>query len=389
MKNISILGSTGSIGMNALDVIKSNPSQFNVVALSAGRNITLLKEQIELFKPKVVSVIDYACARVLENIIGPACRTEILYGSDGYQEMASLKEADIVISSMVGSAGLLPTIRAIEAGKDIALANKEIMVMAGAIVVKKAEMNGVRILPIDSEHSAIFQCLSGNRHSEIRRIILTASGGPFLKTSSQELINITPAQALKHPSWNMGAKISIDSASMMNKGLELIEAKWFFSVDIDRIEILIHPQSIIHSMVEYVDGAVIAQLGVPDMRIPIAYALSYPERLHRSEPSLDLPQIGHLEFFMPDFEKFPNLRLAYTAGRIGGTLPVVLNAANEVAVELFLKESLRFTDMPKMIEEVMSSHHTKETPDIEDILAADRWAREKAYIITERMSTGF
>jgi 1-deoxy-D-xylulose-5-phosphate reductoisomerase len=389
MKNISILGSTGSIGMNALDVIKDNPSQFRVVALSAGRNITLLKEQIEQYKPKIVSVIDCEHARVLENILGPACKTEILSGPDGYQEMASLKEADIVISSMVGSAGLLPTIRAIEAGKDIALANKEIMVMAGDIIVKKAEMKGVRILPVDSEHSAIFQCISGNRHCDIRRIILTASGGPFLKISSEELIKVTPAQALKHPNWNMGSKISIDSASMMNKGLELIEAKWFFSVDIERIEIQIHPQSIIHSMVEYIDGAVIAQLGVPDMRLPIAYALSYPERLRRSEPSLDLAKVGRFEFFIPDFEKFPNLRLAYTAGRIGGTLPAVLNAANEVAVELFLKESLRFTDMPKMIEEVMSSHRTKESPDIEDILAADRWARGKAYIISERMCTEF
>lgn len=385
MKNISILGSTGSIGVNALDVIKGNPSRFRVVALSACQNITLLSKQIEQFKPRIVSVIDREHAQELEKIVDPVEGTDILYGSEGYREVATIKEAEMVISAMVGSAGLLPTIEALEAGKDIALANKETMVMAGDIVLKKAKKKGVKILPIDSEHSAIFQCLSGHRHADMHRIILTASGGPFLNLSRDELADIKPVQALRHPNWQMGPKITIDSASMMNKGLEVIEAKWFFSVDIDCIEVLIHPQSIIHSMVEYVDGSVIAQLGVPDMRIPIAYALSYPERLHHSEPFLDLRKVGRLEFFSPDFDKYPNLRLAYEAGRAGGTMPAVLNAANEVVVQSFLKELIRFTDMPGIIEEVLSCHQRKESPTVEDILESDRWARERANIIAERI----
>jgi len=385
MKNISILGSTGSIGVNALDVIKDHPSRFTVVALSACRNISLLKEQIEYFRPKIVSVIDRDHAGKLKRIVNTSCKTKILSGPEGYREVASLGAADMVISSMVGSAGLLPTIQAIEAGKDIALANKEAMVMAGDIVVKKAALKGVNILPVDSEHSAIFQCLSGNRRADVRRIILTASGGPFLHASREELMNVRPAQALKHPNWNMGPKITIDSASMMNKGLEVIEAKWFFSVEIDQIDVQIHPQSIIHSMVEYVDGSVIAQLGIPDMRIPIAYALSYPERITRREPYLDLPKVGRFEFIEPDFEKFPNLKLAFIAGEKGGTMPAVLNASNEVAVDAFLRESIRFTDMPGIIEEVLSSHQMKEASDIEDILEADRWARERANKLVERM----
>jgi 1-deoxy-D-xylulose-5-phosphate reductoisomerase len=386
MKNISILGSTGSIGVNALDVIKSNPSRFRVVALSACRNISLLNTQIRQFRPKVVSVVDEEHARKLEKIIDPAAETQILFGSDGYREVAAIKEATMVVSAMVGSAGLIPTMEALEAGKDIALANKETMVMAGDIIVKNAKKRGVNILPVDSEHSAIFQCLSGNRHADINRIILTASGGPFLNMAQDELANVKPEHALRHPNWQMGPKITIDSASMMNKGLEVIEAKHFFSVDIDRIEVQIHPQSIIHSMVEYVDGSVIAQLGVPDMRIPIAYALSYPERLRRSGPFLDLLKVGRFDFFCPDLKKFPSLKLAYDAGRAGGTMPAVLNAANEVAVTLFLKEAVRFTDMPKLIGEVLSCHQMKGTPDIHDILEADRWARERANKIAERMS---
>jgi len=260
------------------------------------------------------------------------------------------------------------------------------MVMAGDIITKIAQKKGVRILPVDSEHSAIFQCLSGHRHRDIRRIILTASGGPFLNLSWDELTNVKPAQALKHPNWNMGPKVTIDSASMMNKGLEAIEAKWFFSIDIDRIEVQIHPQSIIHSMVEYIDGAVIAQLGMPDMRIPIAYALSYPERLPCSDHFLDMLKVGRLDFFSPDLEKFPNLKLAYEAGRAGGTMPSVLNAANEIAVESFLKELIRFTDMPKVIEHVLSSHQMKTAPTIEEILDADLWARRSANTIVERMN---
>ena len=386
MKNISILGSTGSIGVNALDVIKSNPSRFRVVALSACRNISLLNTQIRQFRPKVVSVVDKEHARKLEKIIDPAAETQILFGPDGYREVAAIKEATMVVSAMVGSAGLIPTMEALEAGKDIALANKETMVMAGDIIVKNAKKRGVNVLPVDSEHSAIFQCLSGNRHADINRIILTASGGPFLNMAQDELANVKPEHALRHPNWQMGPKITIDSASMMNKGLEVIEAKHFFSVDIDRIEVQIHPQSIIHSMVEYIDGSVIAQLGVPDMRIPIAYALSYPERLRRSGPFLDLLKVGRFDFFCPDLKKFPSLKLAYDAGRAGGTMPAVLNAANEVAVTLFLKEAVRFTDMPKLIGEVLSCHQMKGTPDIHDILEADRWARERANKIAERMS---
>jgi len=386
MKNISILGSTGSIGVNALDVITSNPSSFRVVALSAKENTFLLKKQIERFKPNIVAVIDSKHAQELENMIDPELTTEILFGSDGYREVATLKEADMVISAMVGSAGLIPTMEAIDAGKDIALANKETMVMAGDIITRKAQKKGVRILPVDSEHSAIFQCLSGHRHRDIRRIILTASGGPFLNLSWEELTKVKPAQALKHPNWNMGPKVTVDSASMMNKGLEVIEAKWFFSIDIDRIEVQIHPQSIIHSMVEYIDGAVIAQLGMPDMRIPIAYALSYPERLPCSDHLLDILKVGRLDFFSPDLEKFPNLKLAYEAGKAGGTMPSVLNAANEIAVESFLKELIRFTDMPKVIELVLSSHQMKTAPTIDEILDADLWARKSANTIVERMN---
>jgi 1-deoxy-D-xylulose-5-phosphate reductoisomerase len=295
------------------------------------------------------------------------------------------READMVVSAMVGSAGLIPTMEAIEAGKDIALANKEVMVMAGSLVVERAREKGVKILPIDSEHSAIFQCITGHSGSDIRRIILTASGGPFFLLSKEKLADVKPADALKHPSWRMGRKITVDSASMMNKGLEVIEARWLFSVDIERIEVHIHPQSIIHSMVEYCDGSVIAQLSVPDMRIPIAYALSFPDRLVRPEPFLDLLKVGVFEFFRPDMEKFPNLRLAYEAGKAGGTMPAVLNAANEEAVQAFLDSTLRFGDISHVIQEALSCHQRKESPDLGEILEADLWARGIAKKTIERM----
>lgn len=385
MKHISILGSTGSIGVNALNVIKEHPSRFRVVALSAYRNVALLKEQVEKFKPRIVSVIDKDHARELEKMIGTGAATDVLFGPDGYREVATIKEANMVISAMVGSAGLIPTLQALEAGKDMALANKETMVMAGDMVVNRARSNGVCIFPVDSEHSAIFQCLAGHRHEDIKRIILTASGGPFLNTERNELVHVTPEQALHHPNWRMGPKITIDSASMMNKGLEVIEAQYFFNVAIDCVDVQIHPQSIVHSMVEFVDGSVIAQLGIPDMKIPIAYALSYPERAHSKGPFLDLTRIGRLEFFSPDLEKFPNLELAYKAGRRGGTLPAVLNAANEMAVDSFLKRRIRFTDMPKVIKQVLSDHQTKDAMTIENILEADRWARERANSVVERI----
>ena len=385
MKNISILGSTGSIGVNVLDVIWNNPDRFRVVALAAHKNVGLLAEQIEKFKPKVVSVIDEKHAAKLKNIIKSARGTEIVHGARGYRDVACIEEADMVVSAMVGSAGLIPTMEAIEAGKDIALANKEVMVMAGSLVVERARKKGVKILPIDSEHSAIFQCIAGHRGSDIRRIILTASGGPFFHLSKEELADVKPADALKHPSWQMGQKVTVDSASMMNKGLEVIEARWFFSVDIDRIEVHIHPQSVIHSMVEYCDGSVIAQLSVPDMRIPIAYALSFPERLARPGPFLDLLKVGVFEFFRPDMEKFPNLRLAYEAGKAGGTMPAVLNAANEAAVEAFLENSLRFTDIGDVVKEVLSCHLGKEHPGLGEIMEADLWARDIAKKIIERI----
>ena len=385
MKNVTILGSTGSIGVNALDVIRNNPSRFRVIALAAGRNVDLLKDQIEEFRPRVVSVIDEAHARKLKAMLPSSPGAEILSGDEGYREVAAVREANTVLSAMVGAAGLIPTIEAIEAGKDIALANKETMVMAGNIIVEKASEKGIKVLPVDSEHGAIFQCLVGHRRKDIRRIILTASGGPFLHLSREELRGVKPAQALKHPNWQMGGKITIDSASLMNKGLEVIEAKWFFDVPIERIQVQIHPQSIVHSLVEYIDGSVIAGLGVPDMKISIAYALSFPERIDRPEPSLDLVKIGALEFLEPDFERFPSLKLAYDAGKIGGTMPAVLNAANEVVVEAFREEKVKFTDMPEIIERVLSSHQPKLSPSLGEVLEADSWARDEATNQVDRL----
>lgn len=386
MKNISILGSTGSIGVNALDVIGNNPDRFNVVALSACTNIGLLAQQIEKFRPQVVSVIDEVHAQELKKIINPSIGIGILFGEDGYREVASIKDAHMVISSMVGSAGLMPTIEAIEAGKDIALANKEVMVMAGALVVDIAREKNVQILPVDSEHSAIFQCITGQRAGDIKRIILTASGGPFFHLSKEALAGVKPADALKHPCWNMGRKITIDSATMMNKGLEIIEARWLFHVDMENIEVHIHPQSVIHSMVEFVDGSIMAQLSIPDMRIPIAYALSFPERIINPGPSLDLFKVGVFEFFQPDMEKFPNLSIAIKAGKAGGTMPAVMNAANEVAVDAFLEERIRFTDISKLIEEVLSCHQAKESPTLGEIIEADRWARNYTEKSIERIN---
>jgi 1-deoxy-D-xylulose-5-phosphate reductoisomerase len=292
----------------------------------------------------------------------------------------------MVISAMVGSAGLMPTMEAIEAGKDIALANKEVMVMAGPLVVEKAREKNVRILPVDSEHSAIFQCITGQRAEDIKRIILTASGGPFFHFSKKELAGVKPADALKHPSWKMGRKITIDSATMMNKGLEIIEARWLFHVDLENIEVHIHPQSMIHSMVEFIDGSIMAQLSIPDMRIPIAYALSFPERIFNPGASLDLFKVGVLEFYRPDEEKFPNLQLAYKAGKAGGTMPAVMNAANEVAVHAFLEERIGFTDISKLIEEALSCHQKKEVPTLGEIMDADRWARNCASKSIERIN---
>jgi 1-deoxy-D-xylulose-5-phosphate reductoisomerase len=378
MKRISLLGSTGSIGVSTLDVVGAHPDQFAVTALAAGRNITLMKRQIERFRPRLAAMIDEEHAGELRRLLGPASVTDVLSGPEGYRETAAAADADMVVSAMVGAAGLLPTLDAIEAGKDIALANKETLVMAGHVVLRKASERGVKIIPVDSEHSAIFQCLQGNRREDVRRIILTASGGPFLHASMEELAKVTIAQALRHPNWTMGKKITIDSATMMNKGLEVIEAGWLFGLSGEAIDVLIHPQSIVHSLVEYRDGSVIAQMGVPDMRLPIAYALSYPNRLNRDEETLDLRKVGTLTFLHPDPVRFPALRLAYEAAKTGGTMPAVLNGANESAVTAFIAEQIRFDRIVTVVQEVLSRHRGQADPGIDAILAADRWAREEA-----------
>jgi len=377
MKRISILGSTGSIGVSTLDVVGAHPGEFTVSALAGGRNIVLLKQQIERFRPRLVAVIDEAHARDLRTLLG-AATPGILCGPEGYREAAAVEGTDMVVSAMVGAAGLLPTLDAIAAGRDIALANKETLVMAGGIVLNNAAQKGVAIIPVDSEHSAIFQCLQGHNREDLRRIILTASGGPFLHASAEGLAEVTPAQALRHPNWAMGKKITIDSATMMNKGLEVIEASWLFGLPVSKIDVLIHPQSIIHSLVEYRDGSVIAQLGVPDMRVPIAYALSYPRRMIRGDAGLDLVNVGALTFFKPDPVRFPSLRLAYAAAETGGTMPAVLNAANEVAVTAFIDEEIGFNDICHVVDQVLSRHRVRVEPRIGEILDADREAREEA-----------
>jgi 1-deoxy-D-xylulose-5-phosphate reductoisomerase len=388
MKNISVLGATGSIGTSTLDVIRRNQTQFSVTALSAGRNLPLLKNQIDEFGPKVVSVIDKRHADELREMLGRSCETEILFGIEGYREAATLREVDMVVSAIVGAAGLVPTVDAIEAGKDIALANKETMVMAGKLVVEKASSRGVKIIPVDSEHSAIFQCISGHNKKDIRRIILTASGGPFFKLDRDKLSDVTPDDALKHPKWDMGNKITIDSATMMNKGLEVIEAKWLFGVDIERIEIIVHPQSIVHSMVEYIDGSLIGQLGLPDMRGPISYALFYPEREGVVEPALNLAEVEKLEFFPPDFDMFPSIGLAYEAAKKGGVMPAVLNASNEVAVAAFLSREIRFTEIPRVVEKTLDFNIPSDPESLEDVLMADEWGRSKAQKIIEDIKKG-
>lgn len=386
MKKLSILGSTGSIGVSSLDVVSKNKMHCCVVGLAAGRNVDLLKTQIEQFCPRVAAVMDETHAVRLKQLLSPGCQTEILWGPAGYREVARVSEAEMVISAMVGFAGLVPTLEALDAGKHVALANKETLVTAGHLVVEKAREKNVRIMPVDSEHSAVFQCLSGQREQDVRRIILTASGGPFRTFSKAQLERVTPADALKHPNWEMGRKITIDSASMMNKGLEIIEAKWLFGLDIDRIDVLVHPQSVIHSMVEFVDGSVIGQLGIPDMRIPIAYALSFPSRMPNHGAFLDFLRATPLEFFPPDPDRFPCLKLAIDAGRTGGTMPVVLNGANEAAVEAFLQGKIKFTQLPVVISETLSRHHWLSSPGLEEILSTDRWSRQEADNIIKEIS---
>ncbi len=382
MKVISLLGSTGSIGTNTLRVTGGYSDSFRVVGLSAGKNVPVLADQVEAIHPEVVSSRDEQTCGELQKILRqrnyPMSSTRFVHGVEGSIEVSCHPDAELVVSAITGAAGLIPTYRALESGKSIALANKETLVMAGRLMMAKARERKVEILPVDSEHNAIHQCLRGGRRNEVRRLILTASGGPFRKTPKKKFRSITREEALRHPTWLMGKKITIDSATLMNKGLEVIEASLLFGVSPDEVDVAIHPQSIVHSMVEFVDGSVLAQLGVTDMRIPIQYALTYPERWNCTLPSLDIHKLSRLEFSEPDLDKFQCLSLAYRALRAGGTAPAVLNAANEVVVEAFLNDGIRFDEIPKIIESVLDAHQQQEASTLEDILKADEWARREA-----------
>lgn len=376
-KRVSILGSTGSIGKSTLAVIGKYPDRFKVVALAAGGNIDLLERQVRAFRPRIAAVVsEKAAAELRPRLSG--MDVDVLSGVEGMISAAAAEEADMTVSAIVGTAGLVPTMAAIKAGKDVALANKEALVTAGEVVTAACREAGVALFPVDSEHSAIFQCLNAGAVKDIRRLILTASGGPFRNASKEDLERVTPAEALKHPNWNMGRKITIDSATLMNKGLEVIEARWLFGIGPERINVLIHPQSIVHSMVEYQDGSVVAQLGMPDMRGPIAYALSYPERLEGASPSLDLAKIGTLTFQEPDLSRFPCLSYAYEALKTGGTMPAVVSAANEAAVKHFLEGDIGFMDIPRVIRMTMDAHQPGEVITVDDALRVDIWARAKA-----------
>ncbi len=377
-RRLSILGSTGSIGRNALSVVRHFQDRFSVAALAAGRNVKLLAEQIRDVAPEAAAVFDEDAAGELKALLPGACRTRILHGDAGYAAVAAWESAEVTLSAMVGAAGLRPTLAAIDAGHTIALANKETLVMAGGLVTARAAARGVRILPVDSEHSAIFQCLQGQRREELDHILLTASGGPFLHRPAADFDRIRPAEALRHPNWTMGSKITIDSATLMNKGLEVIEASWLFDVPQERVRVVVHPQSIVHSMVAFRDGVVLAQLGTPDMKPAIAYALSYPERLELRQPLPDFSGGIALDFRDVDRGKFPCLGLAEEACRRGGTLPAVLNAANEVAVEAFLTERIGFTAIARLVEATMQDHDVHDSPGLEDVIDADRWARRTA-----------
>lgn len=376
MKRITILGSTGSIGTQTLDVVRKNKDKFEVVAISANSSVDLLLEQILEFNPKYVAVYNEESANKLKNMIPNNIDIEVLSSMEGLVKICQLKEVDIVLTAVVGMIGLVPTMAAIKAKKTIALANKETLVTAGEIVMEEAKKNNVDILPVDSEHSAIFQCLNGERKKDVEKIILTASGGPFRGKSKEELMNVTKNQALKHPNWDMGRKISIDSSTLMNKGLEVIEAKWLFDVDVENIDIVVHPQSIIHSMVSFKDSSVMAQLGCPDMRLPIEYALTYPGRSETDFERLDLAKIATLTFEKPDMETFPCLQLAFRVLKLGGTYPTVLNAANEVLVNEFLEDKIGFYDIPYYIERGLEQHNNRSNPTLEDILEVDKETRE-------------
>jgi len=376
MKCISILGSTGSIGVSTLELVAAHPDKFRVLALSAGSNLELLARQIELFSPRLVAVLNDDLAIKLKGMLSGK-QPDIHAGVAGMIAVATAAEVDMVVAAIVGAAGLVPTVAAIKAGKDVALANKETLVTAGHLIMDMVALHGVKLYPVDSEHSAVFQSIEGHRSEDITKIILTASGGPFRNLPLEQLAAVTIEDALKHPNWQMGRKITIDSATMMNKGLEVIEARWLFDVSPEKIEVNIHPQSIIHSMVEYVDGCVIAQLGMPDMKAPIAYALSYPERVATGIQPLDLTTFSGLTFFSPDMKKFRCLKLAYESLSAGESMPAVMNAANEVAVEAFLRGRIAFTDIARLIEQTMSVHQPHRLPSIDEVLYVDRWSREK------------
>ncbi len=385
MKRLAVLGSTGSIGRSVLDVVREFPDRFQVVGLAAGQNLTVLAEQVQEVRPQVVAV----GAAPLESALAarlPASRSgRILSGISGAKEVAAATGADLVVSAMVGAVGLEPTLAAIEQGIPVALANKETLVVAGPLVMAAARRRQVPILPIDSEHSAIFQAIQGNRPADIRRLWLTASGGPFWRHSREELAGVTAAEALKHPNWHMGPKITIDSATLMNKGLEVIEASVLFHLPPERIQVHVHPESIVHSLVEYIDGSVIAQLGIPDMRVPISYALAYPERLPLPLPSLDLFQVGRLTFEPPDVERFPCLGLAFQALAAGGDMPAVLNAANEVAVAAFLEGTIPFPAIPEIIARTMAAHPVQPLSSLEQVLAVDQQTRRAARTIISHL----
>jgi len=388
MKAISLLGSTGSIGTQTLDIVSQYPNQFQVVGLAAGRNVEMLAQQIREFRPAIAAIGEAQKLPELQAAIADLDPQPILLaGEAGVIEVARYGNAEVVVTGIVGCAGLLPTIAAIKAGKDIVLANKETLIAGGPVVLPLVQQHGVKLLPADSEHSAIFQCLQGVPNGGLRRIMLTASGGAFREWPVERLSKVTVADALKHPNWSMGRKITVDSATLMNKGLEVIEAHWLFGVDYDQIEIVIHPQSIIHSLIELQDTSVLAQLGWPDMRLPLLYALSWPERIYTAWQQLDLVKAGELTFRAPDHQKYPCMQLAYAAGRAGGSMPAVLNAANEQAVALFLEERIQFLDIPHLIERACDRYHAHNlsTPTLDDIIAADQWARQEVVAASESL----
>ncbi|TAK51300.1 MAG: 1-deoxy-D-xylulose-5-phosphate reductoisomerase [Bacteroidetes bacterium] len=373
-KNICILGSTGSIGKNSLEVIARFPELFRPASLTTNSNIDLLEQQIARFKPQRVGVLNESAASELKKRLNGS--VEMFCGAEGLQELARAEETDILINSLVGFAGLKPTIEAIKKGKTVALANKETLVVAGELITALIQKHHATLIPIDSEHSAILQCLAGENPEHISRLMLTASGGPFLHLDNAAFETISVEAALQHPNWNMGNKITIDSATLMNKGLEVIEAHWLFNLPLEKIEVVIHPQSIIHSMVEFIDGSVKAQLGIPDMKLPIQYALTYPERLSAPHPRIDFVKLREMTFFAPDTEKFPCLRLAYDAMRKGGTAPAIMNAANEIAVELFLKKRIGFTQIPRLIEQALEAIPVHPVASLESVIEADSTARK-------------